>query len=76
MCKLCFMYKFNIKQGYHHIDIKLEHQKYLDFAWEINGKVCYFVFTILSFGLTSAPFIFTKTLRELVKHWRDNNVKI
>ena len=45
----CFMYKFDIKQGYHHIDIKPEHQKYLDFAWEING----FMFTVLPFGLPS-----------------------
>ena len=34
-----FMYRFDIKQGYRHIDNKLEHRV---FAWEINGKVCYF----------------------------------
>ena len=71
----CFMYKFDIKHGYHHIDIKPEHQKYLGFAWEINEKVRYFVFTVLPFGLTSALFIFTKTMRVLVKHWRENNIK-
>ena len=26
-----FMYKFDIKQGWRHIDIKPEHQKYLGF---------------------------------------------
>ena len=72
----CFIYKFDIKQGYHHIDIKPEHQKYMGFAWGINGKVRYFLFTVLPFGLTSAPFIFTKTLRVLAKHGRENNVKI
>ena len=36
------------------------------------GKTCYFVFTVLPFGLTSAPFIFTKVMRYLVKHWRIN----
>ena len=45
----CLMYKLDIKQGYYHIDIKPEHQKYLGFA--------------LPFGLTLAPFIFTKTTR-------------
>lgn len=27
----CFIYKFDIKQGYHHIDIKRGHQKRLGF---------------------------------------------
>ena len=33
-------------------------------------------FTVLPFGLTSVLFIFTKIMRVLVKHWRENNVKI
>ena len=63
------MYKFDIKQGYDHLDIKLEHQKYLGFAWEINEKVRYFV-SVSPVSLTSTPFLFAKTLRVLVKHWR------
>ena len=31
---------------------------------------CYFVFTVLPFGLSSAPHIFTKVLKPLVKYWR------
>ena len=72
----CFMYKFDIKQRYHHLDIKLEHQKYLGFAWEINGKVRCFVFTVLPASLTSVPFLFTNTMRVLVKHWSENKNKI
>ena len=30
----------------------------------------YFVFTVLVFGLSSAPFVFTKVLKVLIKHWR------
>jgi len=71
-----YMYKFDIKQGYHHIDIHEDSQKYLGFSWIIEGKICYFIFTVLPFGLTSAPFIFTKVVRVLVKHWRKNSVKI
>ena len=71
-----FMYKSDNRQSYHHIDIKLEHQKYLGFAWQINWKVRYFVFTVLPVGLSSAPFIFTRTERVLLKHWREKNVKI
>ena len=71
-----FMFKFDIKQGYHHINIFEPHQKFLGFSWEIEGKILYFVFTVLPFGLTSAPFIFTKTMRCLVKYWRLNGIKI
>ena len=36
----------------------------------------YFIFTVLPFGLTSAPFIFTKIMRVLVKYWRGIGIKI
>ena len=36
----------------------------------------FFVFTVISFGLTSAPFIFTKVVKLLVKYWRFNSIKI
>ena len=71
-----YMFKFDIKQGYHHIDIHKPHQKFLGFSWKVGGKTCYFVFTVLPFGLTSAPFIFTKVMRYLVKHWRINAIRI
>ena len=35
-----------------------------------------FVFTVLSFGLISAPFVFIKVVRPLVKYWRFSSVKI
>ncbi|XP_057296266.1 uncharacterized protein LOC130625224 [Hydractinia symbiolongicarpus] len=70
-----FMFKFDIKQGYHHIEIAPEHQKYLGFSWVKNGEKRYFVFTVLPFGVSSAPFIFTKTMRVLVKHWREHAMK-
>ena len=50
------LFKFDISQGYHHIDIDEQHQKYLGFSWKIKGQTRYFVFTVLPFGLTSAPF--------------------
>ena len=60
-----YMFKFDIKQGYHHIDIHKPHQNFFGFSWEVGGKTCYFVFTVLPFGLTSAPFIFTKVMNVL-----------
>ena len=71
-----YMFKFDIKQGYHRIYIHKPHQKFLGFLWEVGEKTCYFVLTVLLFGLTSAPFIFTKVMRCLVKHWRINAIRI
>ena len=32
------------------------------------------MFTVLPFDLSSAPYIFTKLLRPLVKHWRSQGI--
>ena len=55
----CF-YKFDISQAYHHIDIDDNYQKYV-------GKIIYFMFIVLPFSFSSAPFIFTKGMPCLVK---------
>ena len=34
------------------------------------------MFTVLPFGLSSAPHIFTKTLKPLEKHWRHQGICI
>ena len=64
---MLFLYKFDISQGYHRIDIDDNYQKYLGFSWKIDGKISYFMFIALPFSLSSAPFIFTKVMRCLVK---------
>ena len=71
-----YLFKFDLKNGYHHIDIFEPHQKFLGFSWIFKGNIKFFVFTVLPFGLTSATFIFTKVVRPLVKYWRLNSVKI
>ena len=61
------LFKFDLKSGYHHLDIFEPHQKYLGFAW-IEGKVLsYFVFTVLPFGLATACYAFTKLMRLLIR---------
>ena len=39
------LFKFDISQGYHHIDIDEQHQKYLGFLWKIKGQTMYFIFS-------------------------------
>ena len=65
-----WFFTWDLKSGYHHVDICLDHQKYLGFAWPFSGVVRYFTFTVLPFGLSSACFCFTKLMRPLVKRWR------
>jgi hypothetical protein len=64
----CF--KFDITSAYHHIDIFPDHRKYLGFSWKFDDQDRFFCFNVLPFGLTSAPYIFTKLTRPLVKKWR------
>ena len=70
-----FMFKFDLKSGYHHKDINETFQTYLGFSWKIAGKVRHFAFTVLPFGLNSAPFLSTKIVRPLVKYWRRHLIK-
>ena len=70
------MSKFDLKSGYHHVDINEAFQTYLGFSWKIDGKVRHFVFTVLTFGLNSAPFLFTKIVRLFVKYCRKHLIKI
>ena len=53
-----YVCKFDLKSGYHHIDIHPEHTKFLGFEW--GGA--WYVFNVLPFGLSTACYTFTKVL--------------
>ena len=66
-----FVFSFDLKSAYHHIDICEEHMKFLSFKWpSVDGAMKFYEFKVLPFGLTSAPYVFTKVMRQLVKFWR------
>ena len=71
-----YLWKFDISKSYHHVDIWEGHHTFLGFSWQIAGTVNFFVFTVLPFGITSGPFVFTKLMRGLVKHWRLLGIKL
>ena len=71
-----YMFSFDFKSGYHHIEIMEEHRQYLGFSWTTDGVTRFYVFIVLPFGLASAGYIFTKVCRVLVKFWRSNGIKI
>ena len=65
-----YLISFDIKAGYHHIPIHPRHQQFLGFACaDYTGRMRYFYFTVLPFGLASATHIFTKVMREFIRVW-------
>jgi len=66
------MFSFDLKSGYHHVDIAQEHQTFLGFSWRKPDSVkeIFYVCTVLPFGLSSAPYVFTKVLKPLANYWR------
>ena len=71
-----WFFKFDYKSGYHHVDILPYHQKFLGFSWTLAGVKKWFAFTVLPFGLASAPYVFSKIQKALVKHWREQGIRI
>ena len=71
-----YLFKFDLKSGYHHVDIYPEHQKYLGFQWnKEGGEGGFYMFAVLPFGLSTACYIFTKLMRPLVRFWRGRGLK-
>ena len=57
-----YAFKFDLRHGYHHLDMHVASQDYLGFSWKENGIAKFYTFTSLPFGLSSACYIFTKVL--------------
>ncbi len=57
-----YMFSFDLKSGYHHV--------------EIYEQTKYYKFTVLPFGLSTVPYIFTKLLKPLEKHWLYLGIRI
>ena len=70
-----YVFKFDLKSGYHHVDIHCEHQKFLGFRWDTRGCPQFYVFTVLPFGISTACYVFTKLLRPMIRHWRGRGLK-
>lgn len=71
-----YLFSYDLKSAYHHIEIFSEHKTYLGFAWEISGKISYYVFNVLPFGISTAGYIFTKVTRPVVQYFRQKGIKI
>jgi hypothetical protein len=70
--KNCFLSVFDLKSGYHHVDILRSYQQYVAFNWNNTD----YAYTTCPFGLASAGLIFSKILRELIKRWRTLGIAV
>ena len=70
------VFTFDLKSGYHHVDINKDCWPYLGFSWEYNGVRKFYMFRVLPFGLSTACYVFTKLLRPLIKRWRSLGLRI
>ena len=71
-----YLFKFDLKSGYHHVHIHKDYQKFVGFSWNFGGQKRYFLYSVLPFGLSSGPLIFTKIVRVLIKYWRAHGITI
>lgn len=71
-----YMFSFDIRGAYNHIDIFPTHRTFLGFAWIENGVECFYVYNSLPFGLATAGHIFSKVLRAVVTFWRSKGHKV
>jgi hypothetical protein len=67
-----FLTKIDIKDAYFHVPIHPEHQKYLGFQW--NGRT--FRCRGLPLGLTSAPQVFTRLMKQVMRHLHEQGITV
>ena len=71
-----FLFTFDLKSAYHHIEIFEDHRPYLGFAWRKRAKKVFYQFNVLPFGLATAPYIFTKLLKVVLTFWRSRGYRM
>ncbi len=67
-----WMTTWDLKSGYHHVSIDPEYHKMLGFRWNGQG----YVFTVLPFGLKTAPYVFQKTMLSFAGQLRKKGFRI
>ena len=70
-----YLFSFDLKSGYHHVDIFEPHWQFFGFKWEVKGVTQFYLFTVLPFGLATACYAFTKLLWPLVKYWHSQGLR-
>jgi hypothetical protein len=64
------MATFDLKSGYHHVDIHPAYTQYLGLCWDGN----FYKYLVCPFGMAVSGLVFSKILRELVRRWRSKGI--
>lgn len=67
-----WMLTFDLKEGYFHVPVSSGSRKFLLFQW----RGLWFQYTCLPFGFSHSPFIFCKTVKQMVNHWRKKGIRV
>ena len=67
-----WMISADLKDGYYHLGIHDDHQQYLTTV--LDGELVQFM--ALPFGLSTAPRVFTKFMRPVVKYFRSQGIRM
>lgn len=67
-----FMAKVDIKDAYLHVPVAKGHQPFLRF----NFRRVTYQFLVLCFGLTTAPFIFTRLMKPVIARLRQEGIRL
>lgn len=70
-----YLFSFDLKSSYHHVDINENNWQYLGFAWDNGGEKKYFCFKVLPFSLATACYVFTKLLQPIIKYWCSQSLR-
>jgi hypothetical protein len=63
---------YDLKSAYYHVGLHPITRRFVGIKW---GGV-YYEYTCLAFGLSTAPWVFSKVMRELVMYWRRCGITI
>jgi hypothetical protein len=70
------MVSIYLRDGFHHIKVNEAFRDYLGFKCQIDRVEKYCRYTVCPFGLCDVPWLFTKILSPLKKHWRSNRLAV
>ena len=66
------MIALDMVQGYYHVLLHPSARTFCGFCW--RGQ--YYVYSVLPFGLATAPRVFAKIMNVLARHWRSSGVRM
>lgn len=68
LTKNCVMASIDLEDAYYHVPIHPDYQRYLRLAVQRRGKIIHLQFQAMPFGISSAPRVFTKLIREVMAY--------